>query len=84
MRIITLESMPDLDALVSDICKHGEPISLQRGATQLAVIVSRAEYDALRRLEENLLDKLDIKETEEALQDPKWIDWDQLQKEFKP
>ena len=85
MKTFELESCPELDALVKEIraSKESDPISLTRGNTEMAVIVSSAEYAALRRLEESLLDKLDHQESEEILRDPKRIGWDQLQKQLK-
>ncbi len=85
MKVIKLELMPDLDALVKEIHQSGElePISLERHGSQMAVIVSSAEYQAMKQLEEAMLDKLDSEESEEILKDPKWIGWDQLQKQLK-
>jgi PHD/YefM family antitoxin component YafN of YafNO toxin-antitoxin module len=50
-----------------------EPVSLTRGNSQMAMIVSSAEYNALK----------DREDSEEILKDPKWIAWDQLQKQLK-
>jgi hypothetical protein len=85
VKTFKLESCPELDALVEEIraSEESDPISLTRGNTEMAVIVSSAEYAAVRRLEESLLDKLDHQESEEILRDPKWIGWDQLQKQLK-
>jgi hypothetical protein len=85
VKVVNLESMPELDALVKEIHEpeEFEPISLERCGSQMAVIISSAEYTAMKRLEEALLDKLDRKESEEILKDPKWIGWDELQKQLK-
>jgi hypothetical protein len=85
MKAVKLEFMPELEALVKSIYgrEEAEPISLERGGSQVAVIVSSAEYSALRALEEKLLDKLDLDDSEEILKDPKWIGWEQLRGQLK-
>jgi hypothetical protein len=46
MKTIKLESSHDLDALMNEIQpgEQPEPVSLTRGDSQVAVIVSSAEY----------------------------------------
>jgi|HubBroStandDraft_5_1064220.scaffolds.fasta_scaffold260966_2 PHD/YefM family antitoxin component YafN of YafNO toxin-antitoxin module len=85
MKIVRLESMPDLDAVVKEIYQSEElePIVLMRGTAKVAVIVSCTEYNAMKRLEDALLDKSDVDESAEILKDPQWIDWDQVQKQLK-
>ena len=85
MKTVQLEGYADLDALVKELyqTEEHEPIVLKRGNSEVAVIVSKAEYKAMRQLEERLLDKLDREESAETLKEPKWICWDQLQKQLK-
>jgi PHD/YefM family antitoxin component YafN of YafNO toxin-antitoxin module len=77
--------MPELDALVKEIHEpeEFEPISLERCGSQMAVIVSSAEYTSMKLLEEALLDKLDSEDSEKILKNPEWIGWDELQKQLK-
>jgi hypothetical protein len=37
----------------------------------------------MKRIEQALLNKLDLEESEKILQDPQWIDWDDLPKQLK-
>jgi hypothetical protein len=85
MKVVKLESMPDLNALVKALEDGGEaePIALERGGGQVAVIVSSADYANFLALEETLGDQLDREESEEILEDPKWIDWEQARKQLK-
>lgn len=81
MKSVKLEWAPELDGILKknvDETGEFEPISLERGGSAKAVIISIAEYNALRKLEEAALDKLDVEESEEILKDPKWIGWAQL------
>jgi hypothetical protein len=85
VKVVKLDSMPDLDALVKAIeqSEEAEPIALERHGRQIAVIVSPTHYADLMALEEALSDKLDLVESEEILKDPKWIDWELVQKHLK-
>ena len=85
MKVVKLESMPELEALVKAIerGKEGEPVALYRGGIQVAVIISSSDYANFTALEEALNDKLDSAESEEILKNPKWLDWEPVQKQIK-
>ena len=85
MKVIKIHARPELEALIKDLYSTGEsePIFLEQKGKQVAVVVSAAEYQTLRRVEEVLSDKLDVEESEEILKDPKWISWDVLQTQLK-
>lgn len=85
MKVVKLESMPELDGLVRAIerSEEAEPIALYRGEVQVAVIISSSDYANFTALEEALTDKLDRVESEEILKDPQWLDWEPLQKQIK-
>jgi hypothetical protein len=86
MKLVKLESMSDLNALVKSLeaSDKAEAIALERHGAQVAVIISSADHAHFLELEEALADKLDIAESEAILKDPRWVDWDQLQKQIKP
>jgi PHD/YefM family antitoxin component YafN of YafNO toxin-antitoxin module len=85
MKVVKLESKPDLDALVKAVERSKEPeaIALERCGVRLAVIISASEYANFLALEEALNDKLDAEESEEILKDPQWVEWDELRKQPK-
>jgi hypothetical protein len=86
MKVLDLAAVPALEALIQEMVKSGEPevIVLRQNNRDIAVTISKAEYDALLTLEEAVTDKLDIADSEEILKNPEWVEWDHLEKQLKP
>jgi PHD/YefM family antitoxin component YafN of YafNO toxin-antitoxin module len=69
----------DLNALNS----RDEPIILVADGKDAAAIVSMKQLRLLQVAEERVLDQLDLKEVKESLTDPKWVPWEEVEKQLK-
>ncbi len=69
----------DLNALNSS----DEPIILVADGKDAAAIVSMKQLRLLQLAEERVLDQLDLKEVKEILADPKWVPWEEVEKQLK-
>jgi hypothetical protein len=70
----------DLSALAS---QHEPIILLTDDAREVAAVISIQQLRLLQAAEEHLLHELDLKEVKKILTNPKWIPWEEIDKQLK-
>jgi hypothetical protein len=72
------------DADLSALASQYEPIILLTDdAREVAAVISIQQLRLLQAAEEHLLHELDLKEVKKILTNPKWIPWEEIDKQLK-
>ncbi|MGA7762699.1 MAG: hypothetical protein WCA59_13215 [Candidatus Binataceae bacterium] len=91
MKQITLDSLlahPDvsvhaLEKRLAEMIGDDETVLILLGKKPVAALISLKQLKLLEYAEERVLDDIDLKESETILKDPKWISWDEVEKQCR-
>ena len=91
MKQITLDSLLShsdvsvhaLEKRLLELTGDDETVLILLGKKPVAALISLKQLQLLEYAEEKVLDDIDLKESESILKDPKWIPWDEVEKQSR-
>jgi hypothetical protein len=72
-----------LEKRLSEMIGDNETVLILSGKKPVAALISLKQLKLLEYAEERVLDDIDLKESETILKDPKWIPWDEVEKQSR-
>jgi len=76
-------SVHALEKRLLELTGDDETVLILLGKKPVAALISLKQLQLLEYAEEKVLDDIDLKESESILKDPKWIPWDEVEKQSR-